>query len=99
MMCDVIADNHRDGHGYNNRDDNVKKMKLDSMNQDTYAAVRVLDDVDVVIGLRKGRDSDGHDSSGHDGHNRSSHSSNHHVGVDERESLNEEAIRLKSSIR
>jgi hypothetical protein len=91
MMCDVIADNHRDGHGNKNRDDNVKKRKLDSMNQDTYAVVRVLDDVDVVNGLRKGRDSDGHDSSGH--------SSDHHVGVDERESLNEEAIRLKSSIR
>ena len=91
MMCDVIADKHRDDRGYNNRDDNVKKRKLDSMNQDTYAVVRVLDDVDVVNGLRKGRDSDGHDSS--------SHSSDHHVGVDERESLNEEAIRLKSSIR
>ena len=87
MMCDVITDNHRDGHGYNKRDDNVKKRKLDSMNQDTYAVVRVLDDVDVVNGLRRGRDSDGHDSS------------DHHVGVDERESLNEEAIRLKSSIR
>ena len=55
MMCDVIADNHRDGHGYNNRDDNVKKRKLDSMNQDTYAVVRALDDVDVVNGLQRGR--------------------------------------------
>ena len=86
MMCDVIADKHRDDRGNNNRDDNMKKRKLDSMNQDTYAVARVLDDVDVVNGLQRGRGSDGHDSS--------NHHSDHHV-----ESLNEEAIRLKSSIR
>ena len=88
-MCDVMTDDHEA-----ERDDNVKKRKLDSMNHDTYAVVSVLDDVDVVNGLRRGRDSDDHVGRSSD------HHSDHHVGgVEERESLNEEAIRLKSSIR
>jgi hypothetical protein len=89
MMCDVMM------MTTNKMADNHHDSQGDTRDDDHHDNVKKRkldtmshDNSDVVNdGLRRGKDDDGH------------HRSEHNCGVDDRDSLNEEAIRLKSSIR